>query len=233
VRIHLALKQDRTLHVLGVPVVFTTLPINVHGMTVRSSALSTWRTVLCLLAGPLLGTAALAVGAVLFLPLCSPILRGRTASARRQMQDTRRTTIPLPADVVWAFVHPAESSLVIWPQRFIRAYTDPTSPRGAIGERQCFADPTGRTTTEQVIALEPGRLATTVLLGMPSGVEVLATTIVEPVGSTACVLTLSLLARTSGQSGVIPEGLNGWGAWAESHLERVRAHLVSQAPVER
>lgn len=82
----------------------------------------------------------------------------------RPLSVTERIFIARPAEDVWAFVQPAETS-VFTDDRVVRAFTVPGTPVGDVGEIQCqvirFQEGVILGVLSEVVELDPGRRAVT------------------------------------------------------------------------
>jgi hypothetical protein len=136
-------------------------------------------------------------------------ISGAAPAAPVRLDVSDRIAIDRPAEQVWAFVQPPESS-VLTSDHVVHAFTVPGTPRGQVGEQQCHVvrGPDGTLTNQvlEVVELDPGRRCVTRML--EPAVAAATVTTVEP-SADGCLLSV--------ESRV--------GAYA-SHVSDVRANLA-------
>ena len=94
------------------------------------------------------------------------------------------------AEDVWELVRPAESSLLLSPETTARAFTVPGTGPG-VGEQQMTIDHDGQASLIEVIEVDEGRRAVTLLRSPKPPVPVRSVTMVEPLGP-GCLLTFGM-----------------------------------------
>lgn len=125
--------------------------------------------------------------------------------------------------VVWALVHPAESSLLLNPEETARAFTVPGTGPG-LGEQQAHIDHDGQATIAEVIEFEEGRRAVTRVVSPKPPVPVRTVTTVEPLGL-ASILTIGMEFDAPASTIWTKDEQAGTREWAMNYLDRVRRAL--------
>lgn len=133
--------------------------------------------------------------------------------------------LPYPCELVWAFLRPAESAMVMDPA-IKRAYHVPGTPVG-VGERQAFEDVDGTTMVVEVIDYEEGRRAVTSLVSPPPEIPTRVINLVEPLDG-GCALTLELELDVPTGLEVHPYFEEAWRSSAHAQVERLRAALAAR-----
>lgn len=142
--------------------------------------------------------------------------RSVTDLRKRDLVVAAEIDVRCPANEVWAFVLLAESS-VIAVDGVVRAYTEPGTPRGQVGERQCFVtelqDGTRKINRIEVRELGPGYRA--VAVSLDEAVEVRSTTEVTTLEG-GCQLALTYEAH-------VP--IDAWSTFETAYQTEVRQYL--------
>jgi hypothetical protein len=133
------------------------------------------------------------------------------------------TKLRQPPDVVWALVHPAESSLLLRPDQTARAFTVPGTGSG-LGEQQVTIDHDGQASVVEVIEYDEGRRAVTQVLSPKPLVPLRTVTSVEPLGL-GSVLTIGLEFDAPCSTVWTKPEQDGTREWALTYLDRVRRAL--------
>ncbi len=133
--------------------------------------------------------------------------------------------IAAPADVVWNFVHdPATASIT--GGGIVQGFTLPDTPRGCVGERQCFVHqlPSGGVHTHviEVVELTPGQRAVTVAVPFDG---IYTTTTVSGQGSVT-LLTMQAAGTPAESAG--PQAVSRIAATLEEYLLKVQWALGGQ-----
>jgi hypothetical protein len=131
-----------------------------------------------------------------------------------------------PPAVVWALVHPAESSLLLSPEQTAKAFSVPGTGPG-LGEQQAHIDHEGQATIAEVIEFEEGRRAVTRIVSPKPPVPVRTVTTVEPLG-VGSVLTIGLEFDAPASTVWTKDEQESTRDWATTYLDRVRRALNAE-----
>ena len=125
---------------------------------------------------------------------------------------------------VWAFVHDPTTA-VLTDDEIVQGFTMPGTPRGGLGERQCFVHllPDGSTHTHmlEVIEIEPGHRAVTARV--PDDGSRTTTTVVG--GSVRTMLTLQMTGSVLAPNYSV--AIADVTRYCDNYLTRVRSAIES------
>ena len=159
--------------------------------------------------------------------------RARTAPHQRVAGNVRTVrvfeAIKLKQDPsqVWQLLAPAESSVLLTPDKTSRAFTVPGTGPG-VGEQQCHVDHDGQATIMEVVEFIEERRAVAVVVSPRPQVPVRLLTTLEPLG-TGCVLTHGMEFEIPAQAEWPEEQQDAFQAYAVRYLGRVRRALDDEA----
>ena len=131
-----------------------------------------------------------------------------------------------PPEHVWAFVHAAESSVLLLPG-VVHAFTVPGTGAG-LGEQQAVVDRDGRRTVIEVTEYEEGRRAVAAVISPPPEMPTRSVTALEPLGE-GCALTYGVEYDAPLGSVWPKERRDSARAEVLQYLERVKWELDAQS----